>query len=70
MLFLLGKEKSNESDILKEVLRMNKIHIASLLRRGKYKEAERIAYKSKMNYFDFTEFVKKFFVGVLTENDI
>lgn len=49
---------------------MNKIHVASLLRRGKYKEAERIAYKIKMNYFDFTEFVKKFFVGVLTENDI
>ena len=49
---------------------MNKIDVASRLRRGKYKEAERIAYKSKMNCFDFTEFVKKFFVGVLTENDI
>ena len=39
------------------------VQVASLLRRGQYKRAEREAFRRRINYFDFTELVKKFYKG-------
>jgi hypothetical protein len=44
------------------------VQVASLLRRGQYKRAEREAFRRGINYFDFTELVKRFYKGTI--NDI
>lgn len=49
---------------------MKEIIVASLLRRGMYKEAEKEAYRKHIGYFDFCELVKRFYHGSLTEKDI
>ena len=47
---------------------MKEIIVASLLRRGMYKEAEKEAYRKHISYFDFCELVKRFYHGSLTED--
>lgn len=49
---------------------MKEVIVASLLRRGMYKEAEKEAYRKHISYFDFCELVKRFYHGSLTEEDI
>ena len=49
---------------------MKEIRVASLLRRGMYKEAEKEANSKHISYFYFCELVKKFYHGPLKETDI
>lgn len=49
---------------------MKEVIAASLLRRGRYKEAEKEAYRKHISYFEFCELVKRFYHGLLTEEDI
>lgn len=49
---------------------MKAVRVASLLRRGMYKEAEKEAHRKHISYFDFCELVKRFYHGTLTEEDI
>lgn len=46
------------------------LQVASLLRRGQYKRAEREAFRRRINYFDFTELVKKFYKGSTSEIEL
>lgn len=43
------------------------VQVASLLRRGQYKRAEREAFRRGINYFDFTELVKRFYKGFIDD---
>lgn len=43
------------------------VQVASLLRRGQYKRAEREAFRRGINYFDFTELVKRFYKGSIDD---
>lgn len=45
-------------------------HVASLLRRGQYKKAEREAFRRRINYFDFTEMVKRFYKGSIDDIEL
>lgn len=49
---------------------MKAVRVASLLRRGMYKEAEKEAHRKHISYFDFCELVKRFYHGTLTEEDL
>lgn len=49
---------------------MKEVRVASLLRRGMYKEAERETNRKHIGYFYFSELVKKFYSGSLKEIDI
>ena len=49
---------------------MKEVIAASLLRRGRYKEAGKEAYRKHISYFEFCELVKRFYHGLLTEEDI
>lgn len=46
------------------------VQVASLLRRGQYKRTEREAFKRGINYFDFTELVKRFYKGSIDDIDL
>lgn len=46
------------------------VQVASLLRRGQYKRAEREAFRRRINYFDFTELVKRFYKGSIDDIEL
>lgn len=46
------------------------VQVASLLRRGQYKKAEREAFRRRINYFDFTEMVKRFYKGSIDDIEL
>ena len=48
---------------------MKYVQIASLLRRGKYLEAEKLAYRKRIGYFYFVDLVKRFYTGSYIPGD-
>lgn len=48
---------------------MNYIQVASLLRQGKYREAEKLAYRKRIGYFYFVDLVKRFYTGSYIPED-